>query len=471
MKRGLISLLNNNCLISSNDCYAHVYMFICRYRLFCALLVALSFMFIESPSCSAQSMAPLGNESLKDTNYIVFPGGSIDIMPNYKLNKVELGKIDALLGRMATDSTLSKERLLIIGYASPEGSFERNDFLARIRTEQMRNYISAIKGLSPERIVTRYVSEDWKGVASFAEKDTTAQLPHREIVLEVAQSNIAPDEKERILRSSYPKDFRYLLMHCMPTLRRTTWGLEYKKDVRPDESLVARPDETLVVIGRDETLADTFAIDINTDINPVMADEAIVLEQVDSAMVAAQERRPFYLMLKTNLLYDVAAIPNVGVELSLGRRWSVTGEWMYAWWKSDRHHRYWQGYGGYLGVRKYFGKTVDGHPFTGHHIGVYGTALTYDIEWGGRGYQAAHYGFGGGVEYGYSMALARRLNLDFFLGLGFQDGEYKVYDPIDTHYVWQSTHKRNWWGPTKAGISLVWLIGRGNVHNKKGGQL
>ena len=144
---------------------------------------------------------------------------------------------------------------------------------------------------------------------------------------------------------------------------------------------------------------------------------------------------------------------------------------MYAWWKSDRHHRYWQGYGGYLGVRKYFGKTVDGHPFTGHHIGVYGTALTYDIEWGGRGYQAAHYGFGGGVEYGYSMALARRLNLDFFLGLGFQDGEYKVYDPIDSHYVWQSTHKRNWWGPTKAGVSLVWLIGRGNVHKKKGGQL
>ena len=96
-------------------------------------------------------------------------------MPNYKLNKVELSKIDALLGRMATDSTLSKERLLIIGYASPEGSFERNDFLARIRTEQVRNYISAIKGLSPERIVTRYVSEDWKGVASFAEKATTAQ--------------------------------------------------------------------------------------------------------------------------------------------------------------------------------------------------------------------------------------------------------------------------------------------------------
>ena len=467
IKRGLISLLNDNYLRKSNNYYAHVY--ICR--LFYTLLAALSFLFTESTSCMAQSMAPLGDETLKDTAVIVYKGGSYDILSDYKLNKVELGKIDVLLGRMATDSTLNNERLLIIGYASPDGPFERNDFLARIRTEQMRNYISSIKGLSPERIVTRYVSEDWKSVASFAERATTAQLPHREAVIELARSAIAPDEKERILRSTYPNDFRYLLVHCMPTLRRTAWGLEYKKDVRPDESLVARPDETLVVIDRDETLADTFAIDINTDVNPDMTDEAIAQEMMDSTMVEAQERRPFYLMLKTNLLYDVAAIPNVGVELSLGRRWSVTGEWMYAWWKSDRHHRYWQGYGGYLGVRKYFGKTVDGHPFTGHHIGVYGTALTYDVEWGGRGYQAAHYGFGGGVEYGYSMALARRLNLDFFLGLGFQDGEYKVYDPIDTHYVWQSTHKRNWWGPTKAGISLVWLIGHGNVHNKKGGQL
>jgi hypothetical protein len=97
--------------------------------------------------------------------------------------------------------------------------------------------------------------------------------------------------------------------------------------------------------------------------------------------------------------------------------------------------------------------------------------MTYDVEWGGRGYQASRFGFGGGVEYGYSTALARRLNLDFAIGLGFHGEEYKVYDPIDSHYVWHSTHKRNWWGPTKACISLVWLIGHGNVHKKKGGML
>jgi hypothetical protein len=65
------------------------------------------------------------------------------------------------------------------------------------------------------------------------------------------------------------------------------------------------------------------------------------------------------------------------------------------------------------------------------------------------------------------MPIGRRLNLDFSIGLGFQDGEYKEYLPMDDHYVWQATHKRHWWGPTKAEISLVWLLGHGK--GKKGG--
>ena len=98
---------------------------------------------------------------------------------------------------------------------------------------------------------------------------------------------------------------------------------------------------------------------------------------------------------------------------------------------------------------------------TGHHLGAYVLGLTYDVEWGGKGYQAAKFGFGGGLEYGYSKKIGRKWCLDFSLGVGFQDGEYKEYLPQDTHYVWQSTHKRHWFGPTKAEISLVWLLWKG----------
>ena len=55
-------------------------------------------------------------------------------------------------------------------------------------------------------------------------------------------------------------------------------------------------------------------------------------------------------------------------------------------------------------------------------------------------------------------------------GIGYLGGSYKEYIPLDGHYVWQTTKNRRWFGPTKAGISLVWLIGRGNYSRKKGGR-
>ena len=172
--------------------------------------------------------------------------------------------------------------------------------------------------------------------------------------------------------------------------------------------------------------------------------------------------------LKTNLLYDAVLIPNAGVEVNLGRQWTVGLDGFYTWFSSDSRHRYWQGYGGYLTLRRYFGSCdssswICNPRLTGHHIGVYALGLTYDVEWGGRGYQADRFGFGGGVEYGYSLPIGRKLCLDFSLGIGFQDGEYKEYDPVDDHYVWQATNKRHWFGPTKAEVSLKWLLGKGGA--------
>lgn len=173
------------------------------------------------------------------------------------------------------------------------------------------------------------------------------------------------------------------------------------------------------------------------------------------------------LALKTNMLYDAVLVPNVGVEVSLGKQWTASADWFYTWFSSDSRHRYWQGYGGYLTVRRYFAQTSNLKPQTsnlsGHHLGAYVLGLTYDVEWGGRGYQADHFGFGAGLEYGYALPISNSLLLDFSLGIGFQDGEYKEYDPIDDHYVWQSTHKRHWFGPTKAEVTLKWVLG------KKGG--
>ena len=47
---------------------------------------------------------------------------------------------------------------------------------------------------------------------------------------------------------------------------------------------------------------------------------------------------------------------------------------------------------------------------------------------------------------------------------------YQKYLPEDGDYVWIETRQRHWFGPTKAEISLVWLLGRGNYNTKKEGK-
>ena len=74
------------------------------------------------------------------------------------------------------------------------------------------------------------------------------------------------------------------------------------------------------------------------------------------------------------------------------------------------------------------------------------------------------------MEYGYSLPIAKVLNLDFTLGLGYHWGIFEEYLPIDGHFVWQATKKRQYIGPTKLEVSLVWLLGHGNVNQGKGGK-
>lgn len=151
---------------------------------------------------------------------------------------------------------------------------------------------------------------------------------------------------------------------------------------------------------------------------------------------------------------------------------------MYAWWKTDRRHYYWRAYGGEIFGRWWFGRKAAEKPLTGHHLGIYGQLYTYDFELGGEGEMGGKPGgnlwdrnlWGAGVEYGYSLPVGRRINIDFSIGLGYTTGIYHKYKPIDDHYVWQSTHRRYYFGPTKLEVAFVWLIGHGNVNEKKGGK-
>ena len=186
--------------------------------------------------------------------------------------------------------------------------------------------------------------------------------------------------------------------------------------------------------------------------------------------VAASCRRRPLLALKTNLLFDAALMPNVEIEVPVGKRWSVNGEYAFPWWQFDRgkycmqvlmgglEGRYW------LGSRK---SREDREVLTGHFLGLYAGGGKYDLQWGEKGYQGEFF-IAAGVSYGWATRIARHLHLEFNIVIGLLRTDYRHYHARDNYQtlLWQENGKYTWFGPTKAKISLVWLLNR---RVKKGG--
>ena len=72
-----------------------------------------------------------------------------------------------------------------------------------------------------------------------------------------------------------------------------------------------------------------------------------------------------------------------------------------------------------------------------------------------------------GTEYGYVFPLSSRFSLDLSVAFGYFGGRYKVYDPIDTHYVWKENRNRNYFGPIKADITLAYQISKSRKGDKR----
>ncbi len=391
---------------------------------------------------------------------VFFRQGYSILEPDYHDNAERLAAFADSVRILQQDASRRIKTLRIVGMSSPEGSAVRNEILAEKRAKNLVAWVEEHISTEGAALDIQGLGIDWEGLERLV---AASDMPYRDEVLEILRNTPVwifrdgkiVDGRYRqlgMLRGGNP--WWYMYEHFFPELRSAGLHLICEIEVPLP---AAEPEPEPEPAPEPVTQAEPEPV-----VEPAPVPDGTPVQEESSG------RKPFYMSLKTNMLYDVALVPNIGVEFHLGRGWSIGGSWMYAWWNSDQSHYYWRNYGGELDIRKYFGRRAGEKPLTGHHLGLYGQMLTYDFELGGTGY-LSELSYGAGIEYGYSLPVARRLNIDFGIGIGYLGGEYKVYDPLDGHYVWQETRQRHWFGPTKAEISLVWLIGRGNTNKGKGG--
>ncbi|MGL4806189.1 MAG: DUF3575 domain-containing protein [Bacteroidales bacterium] len=179
-----------------------------------------------------------------------------------------------------------------------------------------------------------------------------------------------------------------------------------------------------------------------------------------SLNIAAQK-----IAVKTNLLYGgITLTPNLGAEISIAPRWtldlsggynpwnlhgSISNNKKLVHWLVEPEARYWL-------CQK----------FSGHFFGTHLLFSQYNISqhrlpWllgkGSQNYRYEGNAAGGGLTYGYQFILGNHWNLEASIGIGYARLWYDKFNCLKCGEKLESSH-RNYFGPTKAAISIVYLI-------------
>lgn len=426
-----------------------------RFRFFFLVLSA-TFMSCLSAVSQVAEDSVAGMHHARFEAKIAFLINESELDATLENNAAVLDSISRFIDMARVDSDIVIKEMEFSGYASPEGRVEFNTELARKRMDAIEKYVvsKGVKGLA------KSYKCDVIGVRMLEDMIERSGIKHRDEALAALRSGpstLTDAARMWRLRSMQSAEVWEEVAPMLEILRYATVSFSYLKKA-PEQHAADG-----MAVSEAKVEEGSAALDDDTIV------AAAPTPAASAEMVVPRQRRPFYMALKTNMLYDAVLIPGGGVEFWLGQRFSIHAYWSYAWWSKNRRHNYWRYYGGEIALRQWFGRLAEKKPLTGHHLGLYAQILTYDFELGGKGYQGNKFNYGGGVEYGFALPIAKRLNIDFTLGVGYLGGKYYEYIPIDGHYVWQATKRRRWLGPTKLEVSLVWLIGHGNTNKPKGG--
>lgn len=232
-------------------------------------------------------------------------------------------RFDSLLHHTRLFNKESEHRLrqvCIVSGASPEGGTEINRYLSDRRGIAARTYLKERLALDTCFFKMESRGVDWIGLTG---QIAMSDMPHRTEVLDILYNTpewvirdgaIVDSRKNRLQRLYGGRVWRYMEKFFFPELRRTKILFVYE----PCSVGILKPGMAIPI----------YRSLFNDSIGSISTPLSIPLQPVEPI-----GGRSIYIGLKTNLLYCVALVPNLGMEFYLGKGWSAGGSWMYAWWK------------------------------------------------------------------------------------------------------------------------------------------
>lgn len=337
-----------------------------------------------------------GDGTEKVVTFRFVPGDDMFYIP-WQGNDTELERFYALVDECRADITAGKLPIHVDGYCASLSTADENFKTAAIRANRVKSELITHKGLLEEHFITKNHAAAYDG--------------HKDMVVVTLRIPAKPEPEVK------PEPVR--------------------EEPRREEPPVVEQKPEPVVEQQPE---------------PQPEPQVIAAEPVGPS-------KPYCFAVRTNLLYDAFLLPTLGVEWRVNQSISIKVDGSRSWW-GDGHGKVQKIWLVSPEVRWYM---LDSKRF---YVGASANFGEYNIYKGmiggmfsgDTGYQGKLWG--AGVTVGYQLYLSRSLSLDFNLGLGYTNLEYDSFTISNETRVYKDKNKsKDLWGPTQAGINLVWTIG------------
>ena len=358
-----------------------------------------------------------------------------------------ISNIAHLLDSLEHDSKAVISYVEINSYTSPEGGVQYNSGLSEKRAASIYDVIVENSTINPASIVVKSNGIAWDQLQHMIAK---YDVPFKEEVIDILREcpeeewgKVSKSDRWRTLLNSRNKElmelrggvpYNYLREHVYPHLRLTN----------------------LVVIYCTQNKMAAFEDTLKFDPIPV-----IPFSAVHNMGRGATDRREPFFAIKTNLLADVLTFANIEVEIPIKERWSISAEWMFPWWNTKDNRKYAQLLMGTIEAKYWFRTRKQTEVLTGHALGLHVSSGYYDFQWNKSGYQGEIVPMVG-LSYSYAHKIGKHLRLEHSIAFGVLNTKYRKYRPNQDYseFIWSNDGRTLWVGPTKAEVSLVWLINK-----------
>lgn len=359
----------------------------------------------------------------------------------------------------SADSTTEMIEVVICSYSSPDGDLTSNGELSQNRTDAIHQHLIDNCSIPDSLITIKSCGVAWDLMRAYV---TDSDTPYKIEVVDIIDTvpaetwkrveaadrwhTLVDSRNKHLMELKYGRPYNHMYRSIFPYLRKSSIEVIYAHKV-VEEVVEIVPDSTSVEPEITPEVEETIIIE--------PSEEIVEIVEIVETPKERLSRNPLFAV-KTNLVGLGMGVANIGVEVPFKDHFSIDGsvyyspytisnEWKISLAMLQSEARYWLS-----------------TPLNKHFVGVHAHVGLFNIatnQWSRYQNSTDQPLWGFGVSYGYSLYLSKALGLEFNIGAGYASLRYDSFYNVKNGAIYDHT-ERGYWGVTRAGISLNYIINR-----------